>query len=109
MRLRRGAPLSHYRRHVFMCVNVREDGACCQDWDSESMLRHFRRRLKGIGMHGAGRVRVNKSGCMDRCAEGPILVVYPDAVWYRYEGTADLDEILEEHILGDRPVERLRI
>ena len=101
--------MSHYTRHVFMCMNERDNEACCQDWDSAKLLSHFRRRLKELGMHGAGKVRVNKSGCMDRCAEGPTMVVYPDGVWYRYETAEDIDEIINEHILREKVVERLRI
>ncbi len=101
--------MSHYQRHIFMCTNVRDNEACCQDWNSEGMLKHFRMRLKGLQLHGAGKVRVNKSGCMDRCAEGPVMVIYPDNVWYRYESESDIDEIVDEHILANRTVERLLI
>lgn len=101
--------MSHYERHVFMCINEREDGACCHDWDSGGLLRHFRRRLKDLGMHGAGKIRVNKSGCMDRCAEGPIMVIYPEGQWYRYETAADIDEIIDRHILAGERVDRLGI
>ena len=60
-------------------------------------------------MHGAGKIRVNRAGCMDRCELGPTLVVYPDAVWYRYESESDLAEIAQRHLLGGEVVARLRL
>jgi len=53
------------------------------------------------------RVRINASGCLDRCELGPTLVIYPEGVWYRYENTADVDEILETHVRDGGRVERL--
>ena len=100
---------NYYSLHVFMCVNERECEACCQDWDARSLLSHFRRRLKELDMHGAGKVRVNKSGCMDRCQEGPVMAVYPDGVWYRYETAEDIDEIIDSHVVSGTVVERLLI
>ena len=50
-----------------------------------------------------------KAGCLDRCEEGPVIVVYPEAVWYHYETEADVDEIVKEHLQAGRVVERLRI
>ena len=66
-------------------------------------------RVKALGLAGEGRVRINQAGCLDRCAEGPCVVVYPEAVWYTYVDRADVDEILEEHVRHGRIVERLRI
>jgi (2Fe-2S) ferredoxin len=54
-------------------------------------------------------VRINKAGCLDRCTEGPVLVVYPEGTWYRYVDTSDIDEIIDEHILAGRPVARLMV
>ena len=101
--------MTHYRRHVFMCVNHRDEGDCCANHNSEARLKYLRHRLKAQGLHGKGRIRVNKSGCMDRCAEGPILVIYPDAVWYRYESESDLDEIADRHLQNGEIIERLKI
>ena len=58
---------------------------------------------------GPGGVRVNKAGCMDRCAGGPVAVVYPEAVWYTYVDESDIDEIVESHLRDGTPVERLRL
>ena len=66
-------------------------------------------RVKELGLAGPGKVRVNQAGCLDRCEEGPCVVVYPEAVWYTYVEHADIDEIIEEHIRNGRVVERMRI
>jgi len=54
-------------------------------------------------------VRANQSGCLDQCEHGPNIVVYPDAVWYGKVTEADVEEIIESHIVGGKPVERLRL
>jgi (2Fe-2S) ferredoxin len=54
-------------------------------------------------------VRVQKAGCLDRCEEGPVAVVYPEGIWYRYVDTSDIDEIIDSHLVGGTPVERLKI
>jgi (2Fe-2S) ferredoxin len=56
-----------------------------------------------------GTVRANKSGCLDQCEIGPTVVVYPEAVWYGHVTPADVDEIIDSHIIGGQPVERLII
>ena len=58
---------------------------------------------------GKGKVRINKAGCLDRCDEGPIVVVYPDDVWYTYIDRHDIDEIIDSHVLHGRVVDRLKI
>ena len=104
-----GAP-AYYRRHVFFCLNQREMGeACCQAVGAQRAFEHCRQRVKAAGQHGEGRIRVNKAGCLDRCGEGPVMVVYPEAVWYTYVDLSDIDEIVQSHLLGDVVVERLRL
>jgi (2Fe-2S) ferredoxin len=73
------------------------------------MRDYLKQRVKERGLGGPGGVRVNTAGCMDRCDKGPVLVVYPEAVWYTFVDTEDIDEILEKHILGDEVVERLLV
>ena len=99
----------YYRRHLFFCVNKRADEACCQDHDARAMRGYAKERCKALGIHGAGQVRVNRCGCLDRCAEGPVAVVYPDGVWYRYRTRADIDRIIDEHLAQGRPVKELQI
>jgi (2Fe-2S) ferredoxin len=65
--------------------------------------------VKALGLAGPGKVRINQAGCMDRCAQGPTVVVYPEGVWYTYAGQRDIDEIIDSHLVLGRVVERLRI
>jgi (2Fe-2S) ferredoxin len=102
--------MSYYRRHVFFCCNKRDaPEACCADRGSVEMQAYAKSRIKALGLNGKGNVRMNKSGCLDRCEEGPVLVVYPDSVWYTYVDRADIDEIIDRHVVGGEIVERLRI
>ncbi len=101
--------MSYYRRHAFFCTNQREGRACCQDHNAAEMRRHARDRVREAGADGPGGVRVSASGCLDRCAEGPVVVVYPEGVWYTFFSREDVDRIVEEHLLAGREVEDLRI
>jgi (2Fe-2S) ferredoxin len=102
--------VSYYERHVFFCCNQREEGkACCNDHGARELRDYAKAQVKQLGLNGPGKVRVNNAGCLDRCKEGPVLVVYPEAVWYTYVDTDDIDEIVREHLAGGRVVERLRI
>ena len=102
--------MSYYQRHVFFCCNQREGGeTCCANQGAVGMRDYAKRRVKELGMAGEGKVRVNVAGCLDRCDEGPCIVVYPDAVWYTYVDQSDIDEIIDEHLKHGRIVGRLRI
>ncbi|MEX0899599.1 MAG: (2Fe-2S) ferredoxin domain-containing protein [Gammaproteobacteria bacterium] len=101
--------MSFYRRHAFFCTNVREGRACCQDHGADQAREHAKARIKVAGLAHPGGVRVNKAGCLDRCEEGPIVVVYPEGTWYTYLDTADIDEIVDEHLVNGRVVKRLQI
>lgn len=102
--------MSYYQRHVFFCCNQRSNGeACCNDHGSQTMRDYAKGRVKQLGLAGMGKVRINQAGCLDRCEEGPVIVVYPEEVWYTYVDEEDIDEIIEEHLVHGRVVERLRI
>ena len=102
--------MSYYKHHIFFCLNERPNGeACCAHHNPKVALDHCKARVKALGMAGPGGVRVNKAGCMDRCAGGPVVVVYPEAVWYTYVDRDDIDEIVESHLKEGRVVERLRL
>ena len=104
--------MSYYERHVFFCCNQRDASdprGCCNGKGASAMRDYAKQRVKALGLAGAGKVRVNQAGCLDRCEEGPCVVVYPEAVWYTYVDRADIDEIIEEHLRHGRAVERLRI
>lgn len=98
-----------YKRHVFVCTNQRPDtdprGSCAPRGGHEVRDR-FKSEIKARGVRG---VRANASGCVDQCVSGCVVVVYPDAVWYGKVTPEDVPEIVEKHIIGGEPVERLRI
>jgi len=104
--------MSYFERHIFFCINHRESGeASCAQHDAQGGLDHCKKRVKALGLaargDGKGGVRVNKAGCLDRCAGGPVAVVYPDATWYTYVDNSDIDEIVERHLQHGEVVERL--
>ena len=104
--------MSHFERHIFFCLNQRDEAeqrACCANRNARAMQQHAKQRVKQLGLSGPGKVRVNQAGCLDRCEQGPVAVVYPDAVWYTYFDSADIDEIVESHLRDGVPVERLRL
>jgi len=102
--------MSYFKYHVFFCTNQREDGsACCADHDAQAMRDYAKDRIKKLKLDGPGKCRINSAGCMDRCNEGPVIAVYPEGVWYTYVDKTDIDEIIDEHLLHDRVVERLKI
>jgi (2Fe-2S) ferredoxin len=99
-----------YKKHLFFCINQRKSGKpCCQDHDAEGMVSYAKSAVKRLGLKGPGGVRVNKAGCLGRCALGPCVVIYPEGVWYRYHGKADIDRIIEQHCLNGRVVSDLLI
>ncbi len=102
--------MSHFARHVFFCLNERAPpDACCANHQSAQLQAYAKDRVKKLGINGAGKVRINKSGCLDRCDEGPCLVVYPEAVWYTFVDQSDIDEIIDSHLVRGVVVERLRL
>lgn len=99
---------SYFQRHIFFCLNQRPNGeACCADLGAQAAFDHCKSRVKAAGLAGPGQVRVNKAGCLDRCAGGPVAVVYPDATWYTFVDHSDIDEIVESHLKNGQVVERL--
>jgi (2Fe-2S) ferredoxin len=102
--------MSYYEHHIFFCLNQRDNGeACCAQHDAQSAFDRCKSRAKAAGLAGPGGVRVNKAGCLDRCAGGPVAVVYPEGVWYTYVDASDIDEIVDSHLRDGRIVERLRL
>lgn len=102
--------MSYYKHHVFFCTNQREDNkACCADQDAQFFRDYAKERIKALKLNGPGKCRINNAGCLDRCSQGPVLVVYPEAVWYTFKNEEDIDEIIREHLQNGRVVERLKI
>jgi len=102
--------MSYYRYHVFFCTNLRDDGRqSCGQCNATAARAYLKRRVKELGLTGPNGVRVNIAGCLDRCALGPVLVVYPEAIWYTYVDEEDVEEILQSHLRGGAPVARLRL
>lgn len=102
--------MPRFDKHIFVCGNQRPAGhprGCCDPTAEAKLQKLFKQKLAQRGLKG--RVRANQSGCLDQCEHGPNLVVYPDSVWYGHVTEADVDEIIESHIVGGKPVERLRI
>ena len=102
--------MARFERHIFVCCNQREGGhprGCCDPAGQAALQKAFQEKLKARGLKG--RVRANKAGCLDQCEHGPNLVVYPEGVWYGGVTVADVDEIIESHIVAGKPVERLRL
>lgn len=100
--------MSYYQRHIFFCLNQRENGEnACAQHGAQAAFDRCKSRVKSEGLTGPGGVRVNKAGCLDRCAGGPVAVVYPEAVWYSFVDQDDIDEIVDEHLKQGRVVERL--
>ena len=103
--------MSHYDKHVFFCVNQRPEGEdCCNNHQAQAARDYVKDKVKQLGLSTDKRtMRINSAGCLGRCELGPVLVVYPEAVWYTYVDQSDLDEIIEEHFKNGRVVERLKI
>jgi len=100
----------YFRHHMFFCTNQRDDGRqSCNDCGARDARDYVKRRCKELGISGAGRVRINAAGCLDRCEHGPVIVIYPDETWYSYVDRDDLDEIIDRHLVGGEVVERLLI
>ncbi|MFO1152556.1 MAG: (2Fe-2S) ferredoxin domain-containing protein [Rhodospirillales bacterium] len=102
-------PKPYYRAHVFCCVNRRPAdnplGSCAAK-GAERLRNYMKARAKELKIED---IRINQAGCLDRCEHGPTMVIYPEGVWYTYTSFADVDEILQSHLIEGHPVERLMI
>lgn len=99
----------YYKNHVFFCLNERPDGhkrGCCASKCSAKLHAYMKVRAKEMGLE---KTRINKSGCLDRCEDGPVMVVYPEGIWYKPTNSCDIDQILEDHLKNGKIVERLKL
>jgi (2Fe-2S) ferredoxin len=102
--------MSYFKYHVFFCTNQRGPGeTSCNDCGAANMQAYAKDRVKALKLNGQGKVRINKAGCLDRCDDGPVMVIYPEGTWYRYVDEEDIDEIVESHLANGKVVERLKI
>jgi (2Fe-2S) ferredoxin len=102
--------MPNYEHHVFVCLNERDasaDRPSCAPKDSKKLRGALKDAVKAAGLKG--RVRINEAGCLDQCEHGAVLVVYPEAVWYGFAHPSDAEEIVQQHLAGGKPVERLRL
>ena len=102
--------MSKYARHIFVCENTRpesDERGCCSAKGGVELRAAFKEAVTRYKLYGS--VRANKAGCLDACQYGCTVVVYPDGVWYGGVTLDDVDEIMQTHIIGGTPVERLRI
>ena len=100
-------PASYYDAHVFCCTNRRADGhprGSCAERGGEALRDYMKSKAKALGLKN---VRINSSGCLDRCELGPTMVIYPEGVWYSVSTREEIDEVLEKHLIEGGRVERL--
>ena len=102
--------MPRFRKHLFICNNKRSEddprGSCCEK-NSDSLIDYAKKRVHELGLKGE--IRVNKAGCLDACAYGPAMVIYPDDTWYSPKTKNDIEIILEKHILNNKIAEELVI
>jgi len=100
---------TYYQLHVFCCTNVRpinhSRGSCARK-NAVQLREYMKQKAKAMCL---GRIRINASGCLDRCELGPTMVIYPGGIWYRYKTEEDVDEILDQHVAKGKVVERLKL
>jgi (2Fe-2S) ferredoxin len=102
--------MSYFKHHVFICCNQRTNGdVSCNDHGATEILAYAKGRVAELKLNQPGMVRINQAGCLGRCLEGPVMVVYPEAVWYQFVDNEDIDEIINSHLVNGVPVDRLRI
>jgi (2Fe-2S) ferredoxin len=102
--------MAKFEKHIFICTNQRDASSprgCCNPSGQGELQKQFKEKLKARGLDR--RFRANKAGCLDQCEHGPNLVIYPEAVWYGGVSAADLDEIIDSHLVGGKPVVRLML
>ncbi len=98
-----------FRYHVFCCTNERPEGhprGSCKTRGAEALRDHMKARCRALGIKG---VRVNQAGCLDRCELGPTLVIYPEGIWYKATTVTEIDQIIDQHLVGGAPVDALRL
>lgn len=100
--------MSHYTKHIFICTNQKAPGKqCCANSGGEEYFDFMKAKLLELDLHGPGKIRVSKSGCLGRCSSGPCIVIYPEGVWYTYSSFSDIEQIIRCHLIDGEIVEQL--
>ncbi len=102
--------MKRFDKHIFICENLREKDhprGCCAEKGSAEIKEKFKKRLKDLGLNSS--VRANTSGCLDACEHGPVVLVYPEQIWYGGVKVEDVEEIIQQHIIKNKHVERIKI
>ena len=98
----------YYKKHLLVCTNQKASGkVCCANSGGDIFFDYLKTQLCELGLHGPGKFRVSKTGCLGRCNSGPCVVIYPEGLWYTYASFADLDEIISHYLIGGKPVAHL--
>jgi (2Fe-2S) ferredoxin len=101
--------MSFYKTHIFCCTNERPAGhvrGCCKEKSAETLRNYMKARVKELGIENC---RINTAGCLDRCELGPVMVIYPEGIWYSCKTKEDVDEVIAAHLRGGEIVTRLQL
>jgi (2Fe-2S) ferredoxin len=108
----------YYKHHVFFCLNIRTPDSnkpnesvrqCCGGETAIQAQQYAKQRIAQLNLNQVGQVRINQSGCLDRCEQGPCVVIYPQGTWYTYIDNADIDTIIDTHIIAGEVATDLQI
>lgn len=102
--------MKRFEKHIFICENKRTEGhprGCCFEKNSPELKDKLKNRIKELGLNS--NIRTNSSGCLDACEFGASMVIYPEQIWYGGVTVDDVDEIVQSHLINNKPVERLMI
>ena len=96
-----------FEKHIFICTNERNDPnrKSCGEECGMALVKAFKKSLNDKNLRG--KIRAQRAGCLDACDFGPSMVVYPEGIYYGGVQLSDVEEIINEHIINDRPVQRL--
>lgn len=98
----------YYQHHIFLCINQRDNNKdCCARRGSKPLLDYLKKTIKRLDKKKEKKIRVSSAGCLGRCKQGPVLVIYPEGIWYHCETQQDIDEIVEKQIKNKKIVTRL--
>lgn len=102
--------MSYYKYHIYFCLNERKNGTeSCANSGSIELFNFMKLKVKEANLEDVENIRINKAGCLGRCALGPVIVIYPEAIWYQCKTNEDIEEIIEQHLRKKQIVSRLKL